>query len=149
MKTVRLQDVAQYKNSDKWISEEVSGRLLLSSITFVSFNKEFIKVFWDQLLLWTLKIEISQNVSFSNDYIINTINIEKLKQNFPFAKQCLIGDGEVVMKCIMKTPNMIKQVQKAMDNGMSETKIIIESFQKRDDALFTSDKSTIELDTEV
>ena len=44
MKTVQLSDVAQYENSDKWLAQEVSGRLLMTSITFVSFDKKFIKV---------------------------------------------------------------------------------------------------------
>ena len=44
---------------------------------------------------------------------------------------------------------MIQQVQAAAAANETPTKIIIESFQKRDNALFTSDKSTVELDTEV
>ena len=44
MKTVQLSDVVKYEDSDKWYGEEVSGRLLMSSITFLSFDKEFIKV---------------------------------------------------------------------------------------------------------
>ena len=45
MKTVQLNEVVKYVNSDKWLAQEVSGRLLMTSITFVSFDKEFIKVF--------------------------------------------------------------------------------------------------------
>ena len=45
MKTVQLSDAGQYENSDKWLGQEVSGRLLMTSITFVSFDKEFIKVY--------------------------------------------------------------------------------------------------------
>ena len=45
MKTVQLSEVVKYVNSDKWLAQEVSGRLLMTLITFVSFNKEFIKVF--------------------------------------------------------------------------------------------------------
>ena len=45
MKTVQLSEVVKYVNSDKWLAQEVSGRLLMTSITFVSFDKEFIKVF--------------------------------------------------------------------------------------------------------
>ena len=44
MKTVQLSDVAKYEDSDTWLAQEVSGRLLITSITFVSFDKEFIKV---------------------------------------------------------------------------------------------------------
>ena len=44
MKTVQLSDVADYKDSEKWFNEEVSGKLLMTSIPFVSFEKEFIKV---------------------------------------------------------------------------------------------------------
>ena len=43
MKTVQLSEVAKYENSEKWLSEEVSGKLLMTSIVFVSFDKEFIK----------------------------------------------------------------------------------------------------------
>ena len=45
MKTVQLSEVVKYINSDKWLAQEVSGRLLMTLITFVSFDKEFIKVF--------------------------------------------------------------------------------------------------------
>ena len=45
MKTIQLNEVVKYVNSDKWLAQEVSGRLLMTSITFVSFDKEFIKVF--------------------------------------------------------------------------------------------------------
>ena len=45
MKTVQLSEVVKYVNSDKWLAQEVSGRLLMTSITFMSFDKEFIKVF--------------------------------------------------------------------------------------------------------
>ena len=45
MKTVQLNEVVKYVNSDKWLAQEVSGRLLMTSITFMSFDKELIKVF--------------------------------------------------------------------------------------------------------
>ena len=44
MKCVQLKDVFQYKDSDQWLAEEVSGRLLMTSMSFYSFNKEVIKV---------------------------------------------------------------------------------------------------------
>ena len=44
MKCVQLKDVFQYKDSDQWLAEEVSGRLLMTLMSFYSFNKEFIKV---------------------------------------------------------------------------------------------------------
>ena len=44
MKCVQLKDVLQYKDSDQWLAEEVSGRLLMTWMSFYSFNKEFIKV---------------------------------------------------------------------------------------------------------
>ena len=45
MKTVQLSEVVKYVNSDKWLAKGVSGRLLMTLITFVSFDEEFIKVF--------------------------------------------------------------------------------------------------------
>ena len=39
MKTVQLSNVVKYENSDKWLAQEVSGRLLITSITFVEFIK--------------------------------------------------------------------------------------------------------------
>ena len=44
MKYVELKQVFKYKDSDKWLSEEVYGHLLLVSITFISNQKQFIKV---------------------------------------------------------------------------------------------------------
>ena len=44
MKCVELKQVFEYKDSDKWLSEEVYGQLLMASITFVSYQKQFIKV---------------------------------------------------------------------------------------------------------
>ena len=45
MKCVALKDVFAYKDSDQWLYEEVSGKLLTVSPSFISFNKTFVKVF--------------------------------------------------------------------------------------------------------
>ena len=50
--------------------------------------------------------------------------------------------------CIMKCADMIKQLQAAVRED-SVTKITIENFQKCDNIIFTSEKSSIEIDTEV
>ena len=52
------------------------------------------------------------------------------------------------MRCVLKTTQMIKQVQEGAQSG-SMTKITIENFQKRDRSIFTSEKSTVELDNKV
>ena len=44
MKRVELKQVFEYKDSDKWLSEEAYGQLLMASITFLSYQKQFIKV---------------------------------------------------------------------------------------------------------
>ena len=44
MKRVELKQVVEYKDSNKWLSEEVYGQLLMASITFLSYQKQFIKV---------------------------------------------------------------------------------------------------------
>ena len=44
MKCVQLKDVVGYKNSEKWLYEEVSARLLMTSIKFITYGKPFIKV---------------------------------------------------------------------------------------------------------
>ena len=44
MKCVELKQVFKYKDSDKWLSEEVYGQLLMASITFLSYQKQFINV---------------------------------------------------------------------------------------------------------
>ena len=44
MKCVELKQVFEYKDSDKWPSEEVYGQLLMASITFISYQKQLIKV---------------------------------------------------------------------------------------------------------
>ena len=44
MKCVEMKQVFKYKDSDKWLSEEVYGQLLMASITFISYQKQFIKV---------------------------------------------------------------------------------------------------------
>ena len=43
---------------------------------------------------------------------------------------------------------MIRQVQKVVDEGI-DTKITIENFQKRSGTIYTSDRTTVELDNEV
>ena len=45
MKCVSLRNVAEYKDSETWLYEEFSGQLLMTSIKFVTYGKEFIKVF--------------------------------------------------------------------------------------------------------
>ena len=44
MKCVSLRNVAEYKDSDTWLYEDFSGRLLMTLIKFVTYGKEFIKV---------------------------------------------------------------------------------------------------------
>ena len=67
---------------------------------------------------------------------------------FYLIDQCLIGNDDVIMTCILKTPNMLKQIQKAVEDK-TPTKLIIESFQKRDGLIFTSERTSLELDVEV
>ena len=52
------------------------------------------------------------------------------------------------MLCILKQVDMIRQVQKVVDEGIP-TKITIENFQKRSGTIYTSDWITVELDNEV
>ena len=52
MKCVELKQVFEYKDSDKWLSEEVYGQLLMASITFISYQKQFIKVTICHGMLW-------------------------------------------------------------------------------------------------
>ena len=52
------------------------------------------------------------------------------------------------MMCILKTPDMIEQVQKAVEHK-KPTKIIIENFQKQEGIIFTSEHTSVELDDEV
>ena len=52
------------------------------------------------------------------------------------------------MLCILKQVDMIRQVQKVVDEGIP-TKITIENFQKRSGTIYTSDWTTVELDNEV
>ena len=60
----------------------------------------------------------------------------------------MIGQNDIVMLCILKQVDMIRQVQKAVDEGIP-TKITIENFQKRSGTIYTSDRTTVELDNEV
>ena len=64
-----------------------------------------------------------------------------------FYFQCLIGHGQVVMCCLIRTPEMIAQIQATTTSG--NTKIIIENFKKSEGMLFTSEKSSIEIDNTV
>ena len=64
-----------------------------------------------------------------------------------FYFQCLIGHGQVVMFCLIRTPEMITQIQETTTSG--NTKIIIENFKKSEGMLFTSEKSSIEIDNTV
>ena len=60
----------------------------------------------------------------------------------------MIGDSDTIVLCILKNPDMIQQIKKAVaDNPM--TKITVKNFQKQDGVIFTSEKSSIEIDTEV
>ena len=44
MKVISFEQLFHYPNSDQWLYEEVSARLLLTSITFKSKTGKFIKV---------------------------------------------------------------------------------------------------------
>ena len=73
-------------------------------------------------------------------YFLQTFSI-----NFYF--QCLIRHGQVVMCCSIRTPEMITQIQETTTSG--NTKIIIENFKKSEGMLFTSEKSSFEIDNTV
>ena len=60
----------------------------------------------------------------------------------------MIGSDDIVMTCILKTPNMLKQIQKAVEEK-TPTKLIIESFQKWDGLIFTPEWTSLKLDVEV
>ena len=60
----------------------------------------------------------------------------------------MIGNDNIVMTCILKTPNMLKQIQKAVEEKTPK-KLIIDSFQKWDGLIFTSERISLELDVEV
>ena len=60
----------------------------------------------------------------------------------------MIGNDNIVMTCILKTPNMLRQIQKAVEEK-TPTKLIIESFQKWDGLIFTSEWTSLKLDVEV
>ena len=53
-----------------------------------------------------------------------------------------------MMLCILKQVDIIRQVQKMVDEGIP-TKITIENFQKRSGTIYTSDRTTVELDNEI
>ena len=59
----------------------------------------------------------------------------------------MIGHGKVVMCCLIRTPEMITQIQETTTSG--NTKIIIENFKKSEGMVFTSEKSSIEIDNTV
>ena len=73
-------------------------------------------------------------------YFLQTFTI-----NFYF--QYLIGHGQVIMCCLIRTPEMITQIQGTTTSG--NTKIIIENFKKSEGMLFTLEKSSIEIDNTV
>ena len=77
--------------------------------------------------------------------MISFIFYKYLQLTFYF--QCLIGHGQVVMCCLIRTPEMIAQIQATSTSG--NTKIIIENFKKSEGMLFTSEKSSIEKDNTV
>ena len=68
MKCVELKQVFEYKDSDKWLSEEVYGQLLMASITFISYQKQFIKV-----TIFIINIYKKLSVSNFIIYYYNTI----------------------------------------------------------------------------
>ena len=68
MKYVELKQVFEYKDSDKWLSEEVYGQLLMASITFISYQEQFIKV-----TIFIINIYKKLSVSNIIIYYYNTI----------------------------------------------------------------------------
>ena len=66
----------------------------------------------------------------------------------PLIFKCLIGAGDKTLPCYIKTQEMIKQIQD-LSASSDNVKITIENFKKSDGMIFTSEKSSIELDTSV
>ena len=80
MKCVELKQVFEYKDSDKWLSEEVYGQLLMASITFISYQKQFIKV-------TIFIINIYKKLSVSKYY--NYIRTYQMLQKSTNKKTCM------------------------------------------------------------
>ena len=69
MKCVTLKNVVAYKDSNDWLYEEVSGRLLITSIKFVTYGKDFIKVMLFSLLISILSKQREREDYFKIKYI--------------------------------------------------------------------------------
>lgn len=52
------------------------------------------------------------------------------------------------MVLVLKAPQIIPKVEEAMKT-QTELKITVESFQRRENKIFTSERSGVEIDTEV
>ena len=62
--------------------------------------------------------------------------------------KCLLGDGDVIMNCMIKVPAIIDQIQQSV-KSRTLTKITLENFQKRQGKIFTSETTVIKLDDTV
>ena len=70
MKCVELKQVFEYKDSDKWLSEEVYSQLLMASITFVSYQKQFIKVTIFIIIIYTTSYQFLNIIIYYYNSII-------------------------------------------------------------------------------
>ena len=60
----------------------------------------------------------------------------------------MIGDGEIVMPLVMRVQCAIPMIQD-QSTKQGDVKLIVSNFQKNEGILFTSDRSTVEVDSEV
>ena len=62
--------------------------------------------------------------------------------------QCIIGDGEAVVVTVVRVPEMIQRI---IDHNekLEQVKLVITNFQKNDNMIITSERSSVELDNEV
>ena len=62
--------------------------------------------------------------------------------------QCIIGDGEAVVVTGIRVPEMIQRI--IDDNEkLGQVKLVITNFQKNDNMIITSERSSVELDNEL
>ena len=62
--------------------------------------------------------------------------------------QCIIGDGEAVVVTVIRVSEIIQRI---IDHNekLGQVKLVITNFQKNDNVIISSERSSVELDNEV
>ena len=114
------------RDSTMWYKDEFQGRILLATHTYVSWEKQTMKV-----------------------NILNPCNTSYNILYFMIFLQCIVADGSDKILVIVRNAVACKIVEAKRSRLKDGLKVIISNYQKNNGVIMTNEKSSAEIDDTV